>query len=121
MRKCLIILTLMTMLASCKDAQHPKFRVINNSGSEIDSIFIQPNRDTVYVELGIGDSLLYVSNMSGPGKTDGSYSIRWRNKITNKKFREYFGYYTNGMPLDDSFRINILSDTINIVSYINKY
>ena len=59
-----------------------------------------------------GEQGRYVSDMSTVPRTDGAYRMTYINKETKKMYLHTFGYYTNGIPLDDEMVIRIEKDSL---------
>lgn len=111
----LLIITIFA--ATCSSKTKVKFIIINNSGGKIDSLIIFPN-DNVFSEIKIGDSIIYYSNMTNVPKVDGLYNLSFKK---NKKLNNYnFGYYTNGYPLEEYYRIEINPDIIIVKGKYGK-
>ncbi len=78
----------------------------------IDSIYVQPDRASGkhFVSLKPNEKKYYVTDMSGPGRTDGAYRIQYKMDTTIKS--NIFGYYSNGASLEKLTKISIMPDTI---------
>ena len=53
-------------------------------------------------------------------KTDGTYSLSFKNESTGQTVSQDFGYYTNGYQVEDNMNIRILNDTIVFNSKFNS-
>lgn len=95
------------------------FIVINNTNHEIDSLFISNKK----FDIGRNNKT-YILTPNKPirievdmtnTKVDGSYSIHY--KINGKRYFENFGYYTNGFPLEELTRIQIVNSDSLVIEY----
>lgn len=102
--------SLWALIVGCNDKVQAKFVVINNTGAVIDSFHIWPNRDSVYKNIDIRRQTEYRANMTGLAKVDGAYHLHFKQQ--SKMVYYVFGYYTNGVPLEDYTTITIEPDTI---------
>lgn len=117
----LFLAVLVLILNSCfLPESKVDFEIINHSERSFDSLYVTnyTNKSISKNLLGQDDSLnLEIKFQNVEPKGDGSYGfIAYRDKdsiYTN------FGYYTNGYPLAEWYRIEILSDTI-LISELNK-
>ena len=98
-----------------------RFIIVNRSGSDIDSIRIEPDIDSKIMRVKSSDSINYYSNMTNLPKVDGAYSFRFR-KTHSKKMQWFgFGYFTNGYPLEDYTRIIVFADTVLVQQHLSNY
>lgn len=109
--KIIPILTLGILALSCNNKI--TFIVENNTGFPIDSLRITPDSEEKFTALKNGEKLTYVANMNGIPKSDGAYTMSYRNKESGEKYRRIFGYYTNGTPLEEQMHIRIEKDSLN--------
>lgn len=85
----------------------------NDSGSPLDSAIVTNGYDVVsFIKLGSDEKSTDFLQFSDKVKTDGSYGVKI---FKNGQVRIFpFGYYSNGIPSSESFKINIENDTINV-------
>lgn len=53
-------------------------------------------------------------------KVDGNYQLSYKNDSDNFKEKS-FGYFSNGLPLEEITKIEILKDTVIIESIYKEY
>ena len=108
----LSIFILFLALTSCDNRMVADFEIINNTGSKIDSLKIEPMvlNNGNYITLRSHDRMNYQADMSGIAKTDGSYRLTYMQD--GKLLVKNFGYYTNGYPIEKLTRIAIEKDTL---------
>lgn len=116
-----IIFILLVSLTSCNSSVTVDFKIINETSSNLDSLYIEPNqkKQEKIIAIEPNGEVNYQIDMSHVQKTDGSYQIFY--KMNNEqKFRD-FGYYTNGHPSGYPFELKIKNDTIIIQEGTEKY
>lgn len=93
-----------------------EFEIINNTEFTIDSLKIFPNSDKSlnYMSLKPYQKRSYVIDMFNVPARDGSYLLSY--KSNNKLIKKGFGYYSNGMPLENKIVIRIKNDSIDFKS-----
>lgn len=89
-----------------------RFIIVNRTGHFLDSIRIEPDGDLKFATLEAGDSIHLFTDMTAFPKVDGSYRITCRERGTGRPRGQTFGYFTNGMPMEEITRISMLPDTI---------
>ena len=96
-----------------RDSSTGNFVIENNTTIELDSVYISPdaNLGKNYIQLAPGEKTNYTISM-GRGKTDGSFGLSYIEGNVKKNMT--FGYYTNGMFLEDYIIIDIQPDTVLI-------
>jgi len=102
------------LLTSCL-YDNPRVRITNYTDSKFDSIkvFTSLHLPTIFYDIepekvATGKILFDKINQN-----DGSYSLlTFKNGKIDRQIN--FGYYSNGYPLDQKFKINIKNDTIII-------
>lgn len=120
----ILILAQVSLMSACSTGNSEtkaKFIIVNRSGSDIDSIRIEPDNDKREMRVKNSDSIDYYSNMTNLPKVDGLYSFRFRNINSQIKQVFGFGYFTNGYPLEDFTRITVFADTILVKPYFSNY
>jgi hypothetical protein len=116
MRILIITTILMLTLGSCQIDNKAKFEITNTTENPIDSINIKSYDHEInpnYLKLESGESRIYWFNMNNIPTVDGDYLLRFK-RMTNKIESERFGYFTNGYPLEEITKIEILKDTVII-------
>jgi hypothetical protein len=114
------VLLMLGCCCSCKDRVLAKFEITNMTGDMIDSIYILPdNRKDHFIQLRANAKSTFTTDMTGLPKVDGSYQLLF--KLKNRTRGKYFGYYTNGSPLENLTRIYIYTDTVSIQQEYNNY
>ena len=101
---------------SCSDP-HMEFEVTKKTDDLIDSIRISTTeRESLQIiELNDSTKFNYRLDMESLPDVDGSYILTYTRN--GKRETEYFGYYTNGYPLNDGYRIIITDDEPIITEY----
>ena len=112
------IVSLCALLTSCEDWSHGKFEITNDTSVELDSINILPDRayGRHFISLKPDETKSYVTDMGGPGATDGAYHLQYKIKSTVKF--QIFGYYSNGSSLEKRTKVIIMPDTV-LFKFIN--
>ncbi|PID69937.1 hypothetical protein CSB37_04195 [bacterium DOLZORAL124_38_8] len=113
----LLVLTVSTILTGCLSPSQVTFQVENKTEENVYNATIKAENkpcnlvsfeeilkpeDKESVTLGVTNLM----NDCLPSKSDGSYGIKYM--MGNKTYETDFGYYTNGIPLDESFDIKFL-------------
>ena len=116
MRKLPIFILLVFLLQSCL-GDSPMFILYNKSNNNLDSVVIGVSKNNPSILLNIkreekaNGKILFDNTIKG----DGDYFIEIYNK--NRLMRKKrFGYYTNGQPLNSTFKLTVLKDSI-LVTY----
>lgn len=120
--KSLIIISSLLLLQSCKDKVKAKFEVTNSSEKSIDSISVKASNDNSNIEyftLHPGESKIYWLDMSDL-KVDGNYQLSYKKDSDNFKEKS-FGYFSNGLSLEETIKIEIRKDTLTIESIYKEY
>lgn len=107
------VFALASVLSSCwtiASGSESSFIVVNLTGRMVDSLCIEPDEKAGYWSLEPGDSMLYVSEMEGHPKVDGSYRLGY---IEDKRRKGLvFGYFSNGIPSERRTRVVLMPDTV---------
>lgn len=120
-----IFITLITLisLTSCQDGIKAKFEITNQTKYRIDSIIIKSfdhSETKNYLTLEPGETKIYLLDMTNISKVDGDYLLKYKNEKTGV-YRERFGYFTNGYPLEDVTIIKIKKDSVIIDQVFSEY
>ena len=96
---------------SCDNKVIAEFSIKNSTSDRIDSLSVEPNVSLPgkYVSVEANEIVNYKADMTGLPQVDGAYVLRY--KLNQSPVQKVFGYYTNGQPLSDVFRIEIRPDT----------
>lgn len=84
----------------------------NEGNSRLDSLTIDPTANNQYISVRPGEEIQFELDMTDIPGTDGAYEVSWQNANKQERTKHTFGYYTNGMPLEDNTRITIQQDTV---------
>lgn len=109
-------------LISCSD-KIVDFNVSNYTDNVLDSVMISSS-GTNYLQKSKVINFKKNTNskisldLSGVKKTDGNYYIEIYSK--NLNIEKDFGYYSNGVPTDSNYNIEIMVDTLIIKERMNK-
>ncbi|TGV02577.1 hypothetical protein [Flavivirga rizhaonensis] len=103
------------LYSCCTD--NGKFLIKNNSDFDIESLSIIPDSKTQYFKIKKGDHI-YINTCMNEVKSDGGYSITYKNISSGKTISNSFGYYTNGSQIEKRILILISNDGI---SYDSKF
>jgi len=110
----IIFIILLVFLFSCKDSpgKEVEITVINKTETYIDSIVVTNwIEDAKVNRINMKDSMefnLGFENIKVKG--DGSYGISYY--LNDKKYFNAFGYYSNGIPTNSTYTIQIYNDTL---------
>lgn len=107
-----LLALIVTVLAACYNNMGVNFRVINESGTTVDSLTIEPNVNTQYISIANNSEATYVTNMEGIAKIDGDYRLKFKKGAESVCYT--FGYYTNGAPLEKYTTITLWKDTFSV-------
>gem|GEM_PF-1914545 len=114
------IIALLLILGCSKNESSCNFRIINQSGYDLNYIEISNNFDKIrcYDELKENDTLLKSLNFSkNLPMGDGNYVIKYANK-SDDTITHSFGYYTNAKPSNKfAYQISINKDSIKVEEY----
>ena len=101
---------------SCSEP-HMDFEVTKKTDDLIDSISISTTERDILENIELNDSnkFNYRLDMESLPEVDGSYVLTYSRN--GKRETEYFGYYTNGYPLNDGFTKIITNDMPIISEY----
>ncbi|WP_194851908.1 hypothetical protein [Nonlabens antarcticus] len=116
--KLLLVITMFVLLCSCTDTV-ANFKVVNTTDEKIENFIIEPSGSTNvdFVDIDPRESIKYEVNLADVPKTDGHYTLSYQKN--GKNVQEKFGYYTNGLPLDGTVRIEILPLIVRITPVSN--
>ncbi len=108
-----LIYLLIFIQFSCSSKIEAHFEITNSTNFLIDSLKIDPNDNrNSYIQLKPYSTVIYKVDMTNTPKTDGCYFLTFKH---NKIYRDsMFGYFSNGIPMGNLTRINILTDSIII-------
>lgn len=110
--KIYLILFILCLVSCTKEVD---FKVTNASGTTIDSLVVSNGfNDFNFSKLIDGDIKIKSLNFNEVKVSgDGNYFIKYffRGKLRLK----YFGYYSNGIPLNSGFEVIIKKDTVEII------
>lgn len=113
--KKLIFISIILIVISCKPVVD--FEVLNKSNVNIDSLIISNGYDKIrFGRIDVNEAKEGFLEFSREIINDGGYSIEFYSREFYKK--ENFGYYSNGIPSNSSFRIVIEKDTIKINEFL---
>ena len=115
MKTILKMIFVLALTASCESKVTAKFIVENKTDFTIDSLSFEPDSKSQFFSLAPGSRLNLQTNMDTVNM-DGSFRVHFRNASTKVWTHQNFGYYSNGMPLEDYIQLTIQTDTI-IVEY----
>ena len=101
----------------CNKRVRARFVVINNSGHAIDSVRIMPDVNNQYESIDKGSKREIIINMTGIGRSDGAYGLQFKTGVTKTTY--VFGYYTNGIPLEDYTVLTIQPDTLLVKQHFD--
>lgn len=109
------LILLILFLTAC--VNEVDFKVTNASGNTIDSLVVGNGFSSfAFFKMLDGDIKVRSLNFNRTQaelSTDGNYFIKY---FSGEKLRlEYFGYYSNGIPINSGFEIVIKKDTVEIV------
>ncbi|MAW94104.1 MULTISPECIES: hypothetical protein [unclassified Leeuwenhoekiella] len=108
-----ILVLLLVLSTGCESQTTVDFQIKNDTPFQIDSLSIEHNQNLEKViSLKPDQNLDYQIDMSHVPKTDGAYLISYR--INDERRLKSFGYYTNGGPISDLYKLTIKADTILI-------
>lgn len=89
------------------------FKIINNTNSLLKEIKISNGINNIYIEnLDSKQTKNIVLEFKNVPKIDGGYQLNYMSNSKNNI--KNFGYYSNGIPIDKSFYIDIRKDTVFI-------
>lgn len=93
------------------------FQIKNYSTEPIRDLSITNGFNTVYLDsIGLNETkTIFLDFKSDRKHSDGDYRIKYKKGI--EEYSSGFGYYSNGMPLDDGYIMKIYNDTIIIDRY----
>jgi len=107
-------LVIIFLLTSCLIDQNPKFKIVNYSDEQFDSIVLYTNHRSQTLEKVFPESSHKGRLSFDPStKGDGMYGIDLYQKDSIVRFQSW-GYFTNGASLNYSFRIELFQDSIVI-------
>lgn len=115
----LIIIGIAAYLYRARYIAH--FEIVNTTDATIDSAMVTTGYDKSieYVTIKPYDTIKYNLNMYNVPNVDGGYGISY--KINSRKRSHGFGYYTNGLPIENLTTISITKDTIHFDCEYPKY
>ena len=105
----LLIFSLLLFSSCCFD--NGNFEIINKSDFDIEALSIQPDSKNHVIKL-LKNEKTNLKTCMNQTKTDGSYTISFKNSNTNKTVSYNFGYYSNGSQLEKKIVLVIKNDTI---------
>jgi hypothetical protein len=107
------MIVLISLLCSCTDTV-ADFKVTNTTDQKVENFIIEPSGDGefYYINIDPKESVNYKLDLDGVPEVDGNYKLSYQ--INGKNMQEEFGYYSNGVPLDGTIRIEILPITVRI-------
>ncbi len=109
----LVLILLTLSFSSCDSQRNVDFKIKNNTGSQVDSLVIEPNKnEDKIISLKPDQELDYQIDMSHAEPTDGAYIISY--VANGEQRRQPFGYYSNGNPASSSFELTIQQDSLLI-------
>ncbi|TYB78799.1 hypothetical protein [Bizionia myxarmorum] len=114
MKNSLFILFIFALITSC--SYGVDFEIQNNTNTQIDSLTITNGFNTVKI-FDLKPQEIYKTFLDfkeyNP-KQDGSFGVHVYSE--NSVRAELFGYYSNGIPLTKSYKLEIKKDTILVKS-----
>lgn len=119
--KIIAAFTFLQILTSCNNKVVANFEITNRTAIKIDSLKIEATQISKGKSISIkpNEKTKYEVDMSGIAKVDGSYTLSyWQNE---KKVIKYFGYYTNGYPLEKKTQITIEKDSVKFDPQFGKF
>lgn len=114
MKKIYLLLILIVFTSCNYILRTTSVEIINNTNHKIESLIIMPNANSKKVIIEKGKSINYSLDLSSIPKRDGSYLLSY--KSNNKLIERKFGYYSNGMPMENKIVIRIKNDSIDFKS-----
>lgn len=96
------------------------FEIQNNTGTAVTNIqlaaYVQPSAQPLFekAELGHGRNYRHSVGVKALPRVDGGYGLKFTDGTRNRVIR--FGYFTNGVSLDESFSILLAADTSSVTS-----
>jgi len=119
--KILGLIIMILVWTSCTSKVIANFEIVNNTGHEIDSLKIEPNTSEMgkFISIKKEGKVKYKSDMTGIMKVDGAYELSFL--LNKQKKTMWFGYYTNGYPLEKVTKIVMERDTILINQIFGNY
>lgn len=114
MKKIIIYITFIFFSIGCHNNQDKvDFKIINNTNSLLKEIKISNGINNIYIEnLDSKQTKNIVLEFKNVPKIDGGYQLNYMSNSKNNI--KNFGYYSNGIPIDKSFYIDIRKDTVFI-------
>lgn len=111
--KKIVLLIWVFIFSSCNfNGTKVKFEIVNNTEFVIDSLKIVPNSEKTlnFITLKPFEKSNYIVDMFGITPIDGSYNLSYKknNEVINKNY----GYYSNGIPLEEHVVVTIEKDTV---------
>jgi len=109
------------ILSSCGADKVANFEIINQSRETIDSVKVSCS-GTNYLQKSKSEKILLgeksniILKMNGIDRVDGNYYIEIFQK--SKQRSKDFGYYSNGVPTNSIYRLEIKNDTILIKEFL---
>ncbi|WP_420551483.1 hypothetical protein [Tenacibaculum aiptasiae] len=111
--KKIALLILVVVFASCHFCgSKVEFEIVNNTEFVIDSLNIVPNSEKPLKNITLKpyQKSMYVVDMSDIPPIDGSYNLSY--KMNNEFVNKNYGYYSNGIPLEEYVVVTIEKDTV---------
>lgn len=108
----LLIIIAIIILTSCEHGVN--INIQNKTSKMIDSIFIQNDFKTIKIkEVDINKNLhFFIDFTNNKHRGDGIFSLYvYKNGIKRKKD---FGYYSNGIPPNNNFKITVYKDIVKV-------
>ncbi len=117
MRKYFFIVLMLVMISSCSfnTKKGIKISIENKSNHNLENVSLSTTENVIELKLEkLNKGDVYSDFLSlKDNKVDGAYVIKFKRQ--NKEFEEHrFGYYTNGTALEDSMKIEILNNEIQV-------
>jgi len=114
-------LLLITLIACNKQTKSDQvaLEISNHTNQTIERVYLTAiNGQAKTKDSKMAPSEVIVTNIdfSNVAKSDGSYSLFFKYEDASDTVRKDFGYYTNGLALDNKFIIAIYNDTVIIKS-----
>jgi len=111
------IMFVFILIIQAGSGPHMDFEVMKKTDDLIDSISISTTERENLDIIGLNNAnkFKYKLDMNGLPEIDGSYILTYTRN--GKRETEYFGYYTNGCPINDGYRIIITDDESIITEY----
>jgi hypothetical protein len=97
-----------------KSCQNYVELIIENKDLYDSKVIFSNGKDSIKIEQTKGTLKTQLFCFSESLKNDGNYKINLKNSIKDTTL--FWGYYSNGIPSDNTIKILLTSDSINIKS-----